>query len=669
MPTVASLRLSSFWPFDTSLSFLGGNADCGDRAQFCNADLKRDRQEENINALPNGAKSYNNAWQNEEVSAPCLSPTDQVPRTSSTQSQNGAAHERLKSEAEVEEARREAARLREALQRAEEKLGTVGEPGKESTRRFVRRQYYMQEDEIVEVTGNTPVEEGMKMADHLSVTAPAGAQQRNSLADASADRARPATSLLLQRQQAQSPSRIPADVQGESMAAAPEADSASSLSRRPSLEESQQLLRGGSMREDESQWRVRHIRCDNVKMPTALRSQPSASAPPLQDVHAAPLEEVLLLQTQKDRAGEMWTKIACAQGEGWIKRQHLKEGGWRMRHHRGDNAKIPTALREKPTATSKPLQAVKAEADEDVLVHCLMEVQEGGRWTTWARIACGLGEGWVKREHLREVQSAAAKAAPSSQPAEVDETQSAAASLSPRSVDGSHTPPVPNVSNMITAASSMQSKGSRVPRQGASPMQSKMASVMCSVTGSDYPASGVRIRLGTLEFLSSSVGSIGMFDTVGFRASIQLGGSIADDGPPARWFDGGPHTEARTLKYSRSVSDEGRYSAKCCCPFDEALDLPWPPPAPLPEKIAVDIWLERTSVVDRFDRVLGGLGLHNPAGLDRRWLGRVVADLPPEGVDDTPYAWSVEGSGAADCPIPVTMSVGVEWVFQPLEDL
>mmetsp|Transcript_11253 Transcript_11253/g.18649 ORF Transcript_11253/g.18649 Transcript_11253/m.18649 type:complete len:667 (-) Transcript_11253:50-2050(-) len=666
MPTVAGLQLSSFWPFDTSLSFLGGNAGCGDRAAFCNADLKKDRQEDSL-AAPKFDTAYQNAWQNEGASAPCLSPTEQVLRTSTTQSQEDAGGERLNTDRDVEEVRREAVRLREALQRAEEKLETVGGAGKEQTRRFVRRQYYMQQDEIIEVLGSTPVEDGsviVPVDDHLSITAPASAQQRSSLLDADPERALPATSLLLLRPQAQYPSH--SQVETLAAVAADEAEPGH-ISPVQSLVEESHLPRAGSMREDESQWRVRHIRCDNAKMPTALRAQPDGTAPPLQDVHAAPLEEVLLLQSQKDHSNStvVWSKIVCAQGEGWMKRQHLKEGGWRMRHKRGDNASIPTALREKPTATSKPLQAVKIEANEEVLVHCLMEVQEGGRATTWARVACALGEGWVKREHLREVQRAAPKALTPSPPDEEGETQSAAAS-SPRSRDGSFTPPLP-IALASVAASSMQSRGSRAPRQAAStsPLQSKMS----TVAGSEYPASGVRIRLGTLEFLSNSVGSIGMFDTVSFRASVQLGGSVADDGPPARWLDAGPHTEARSLKYSRSVSDEGRYSAKCCCVFDEALDLPWPPPSPAPEKIAVDVWLERTSVVDRFDRVLGGLGLHNPAGLDRRWLGRAVADLPPEGVDDVPYAWSVEGGGALDCPVPSTMRIGVEWVFQPLEEL
>merc|ERR1719235_874218 len=79
-----------------------------------------------------------------------------------------------------------------------------------------------------------------------------------------------------------------------------------------------------------------------------------------------------------------------------------------MIHVRTDNSSIPTALRERPTATAKPLPAIKAVAREEVLVHVQMEVNEGGHPTTWARVKCKLGEGWIKREHLREATTSAA---------------------------------------------------------------------------------------------------------------------------------------------------------------------------------------------------------------------------------------------------------------------
>lgn len=313
-----------------------------------------------------------------------------------------------------------------------------------------------------------------------------------------------------------------------------------------------------------------------------------------------------------------------------------------MCHSRSDNARIQTALRERPSATSNPLLAVKADIDEKVLVHCMLDAQEGGWVTSWVRVACRMGEGWLKREHLQIVSRTL-------EPRTIGgfDGQSAAAPSTPRSVDAVFTPPPSHNINV----SLVQSKASEI-----------------DVCDSEVPATGVRIHLGTLEFACNSVGSMGMFDTVGFRAIVQLCGSDGNYSPP-RWLETGPCTEARTLKYSRAISAAGQYSAKFRCLFDEGLDLPWPPPLPTPEKIAVDIFLERTTVVDRLDRVIGGLGLHSPAGIERRWLGRAVADLPPEGVDDMPFAWSFEGSGVADSPVPQTISVGVEWVYQPLEEL
>jgi len=207
-------------------------------------------------------------------------------------------------------------------------------------------------------------------------------------------------------------------------------------------------------------------------------------------------------------------------------------------------------------------------------------------------------------------------------------------------------------------------------------MESKTSTVLdypadddAAETCSDYPASGVRIRLGALDFVSNSVGSVGMFDTVSYRAVVHLGGSITADGPQPRWIDNGLHTEPQTLKFGRTISENGHYESKICCQFDQAIDLPWPPVDRSLEKIAVDLWMEHTTVVDHFDRVLGNLGLHSPAGIDRHWLGRAVADLPPEGCDDAPFAWEVEGSGAEKCPVPSTMSVGVEWVYEALEKI
>jgi len=265
----------------------------------------------------------------------------------------------------------------------------------------------------------------------------------------------------------------------------------------------------------------------------------------------------------------------------------------------------------------------------------------------------------LKRLHLKEVLP------PGNKIEELPDDTSSRTAAVPSSPPRCTTPPpqAPGGSLSTAISAAFQSVASV-----ASPLQSKMSTVAPDdeECGSEYPASSVRIRLGILEFVSTSVGTSGMFDSVSFLATIQLGSE--QSAPPARWLDNGPHTEKRVLKYGRSIDEKGRYEAKIGCHFEEALDLPWPPPAPVPDKIFVDIYIETTTVADHFDRVLGNLGLHTPAGIDRRWIGRAVADLPPEGVDDMPFAWAFEqlNLAAVKCPVPQTMSIGVEWVYEQL---
>lgn len=406
--------------------------------------------------------------------------------------------------------------------------------------------------------------------------------------------------------------------------------------------------------------RVYHHRCDNAAMPTALRARPNSGAPPLQDVRAEPGAELSVLHCQDEVSnGESvtWVRVACATGEGWLKQMHLREldNLHRMMHQRGDNPLLPTALRERPTNTARPLDNVKAEAREHVRVHTRKEVMEGGRRTTWAQVSCALGQGWIKIEHLREIASAAKQE---------------------------------DVFSMTAASTSN-------PESGPLPLQSSRSTLMQSqnsVTGkqsdacSEYPACGIRVRLGVLEFASGTViSNTSIFERVGIIALVQMGGGLTEGGPPAVWIDGAPMTELFPVKYGRVVSEDGRYATRMLCAFNSAVvEMPWPPQPStnlqqqelkrepkklqqLPDKVAVDIWLERTTVVDRMDRALGSLGFHHPAELDRRWLGRAVAELPPEGVDDAPFAWSVDGGRKeADCPQPNTLQIGVEWLFEDM---
>mmetsp|Transcript_64947 Transcript_64947/g.101331 ORF Transcript_64947/g.101331 Transcript_64947/m.101331 type:complete len:717 (-) Transcript_64947:105-2255(-) len=595
---------------------------------------------------------------------------------------------------EVQEARREAARLREALQRAEEKLDSYENAASTcEAGHFERQQQGINIDEEQSADGtcfvldNTNVSfpeingqvsppqleidsveqslvhhQSLARHDQLSTTAPpcnAHATGRDRLTVTSPPYfQRPkfgdcdALALTPHPDRKRASRARAIEVVVETLPVGAVASQSSSAPPPPPRESSIA----------EPNWRVRHMRCDNVEMPTALRVQPNSDSFVLQDqVHVQPGEEVVILQSQRDKANSniLWTQISCVQGQGWIKQDHLREGGWYMRHKRSDNARIQTALREKPSASSTPLLTVKADVDERVLVHCMLDIEEEGWVTSWVRIACKMGEGWIKREHLQIV----------SQKRELEksgglEIQIAVAPTTPRSDDSILTQPAAPHDVKI---SGVQSKAPEIYAYDSQFSAVEKVSEI-EACDSEVAATGVRIHVGTLEFASNSVGSMGMFDTVGFRAIVQLCGSDGNDAPP-RWIDEGPCTGARTLNYSRAISEAGQYSAKFRCLFDDAFDIPWPPPSPTPEKIAVDIFLERTTVVDRFDRVLGGLGLHTPAGMDRRWLGRAMADLPPEGVDDVPFAWSIESSSAADCPVPQTVTIGVEWVYQPLEEL
>lgn len=406
-------------------------------------------------------------------------------------------------------------------------------------------------------------------------------------------------------------------------------------------------------------------------MPTALRARPHGGAPPLQDVRAEPDEEVRVLHTQAevcDGGPVMWVRVACETGEGWLKQMHLRESeNSHMIHERGDNPLLPTALRERPTNTARPLDNVKAEAREQVVVHVRREVAEAGRRSTWAKVSCALGKGWIKMEHLRELASITK-----------DDDR-----LSLTAVSTSH----PESQVFATLPPEQSSKST--PMQSQNSLFGKPTPRQNSATCSEYPASGIRIRLGTLEFAEGTViSNTSIFERVGIIALVQMGGGLAEDGPPALWIDGAPMTELMPVKYGRIVSDDGRYATRMLCAFNSAaVDMPWPPGArtprtdeevrqmermhapkklsELPDKVAVDIWLERTTVVDRFDRALGSLGFHHPAEYDRRWLGRAVAELPPEGVDDSPFAWSVErGPKDPDCPEPNTLQIGVEWLME-----
>jgi hypothetical protein len=121
-------------------------------------------------------------------------------------------------------------------------------------------------------------------------------------------------------------------------------------------------------------------------------------------------------------------------------------------------------------------------------------------------------------------------------------------------------------------------------------------------------------------------------------------------------------TKAKQAKYCRNISEDGIYSHNITCDFDEQLDFAWPVHDRHADIVA-DVWLERTSPIDRFDSFLKKLGINETCeGSERLFLGRAVADLPPEGVADAAFAWPVEASECiTGCPVPKTVSLAVDW--------
>merc|ERR1712048_1159553 len=99
--------------------------------------------------------------------------------------------------------------------------------------------------------------------------------------------------------------------------------------------------------------------------------------------------------------------------------------------------------------------------------------------------------------------------------------------------------------------------------------------------------------------------------------------------------------------------------------FDEAIDLPWPPPSAQRSgtvQVSADIWLERRSAIEKLDGVLSliGLGADLPE-YDRTWLGRAIAYLPPEGQDRMACRWPVDADNASgNEAVPKLISIGIE---------
>jgi len=189
-------------------------------------------------------------------------------------------------------------------------------------------------------------------------------------------------------------------------------------------------------------------------------------------------------------------------------------------------------------------------------------------------------------------------------------------------------------------------------------------SIPATLPGEPYRC--LRVYLGTLEFqgCGAGLGLSGLFESSGYRARVHLG-----EQKQQGWNDEGAVTEKQPLKYSRVVSNGGKYTHRISCEFDEALDLPWP--MEKHEKtahVSVDLWLEKRTVVERLDSLLDTVGLGNDMPLfDRTWVGFMTAILPPQGQDTIPQPWPVKNACRFEGPKPKHLSLGVEWLVEAPE--
>jgi len=167
----------------------------------------------------------------------------------------------------------------------------------------------------------------------------------------------------------------------------------------------------------------------------------------------------------------------------------------------------------------------------------------------------------------------------------------------------------------------------------------------------------LRVRLGTLDF-DCSTGGMGFFETSGLRVLLQLGVQA-----PVRWVEGAPTTQKQqSLKFNRVVSERGQYSLRVSCEFDEEIDLPWPGEG-AHEYIVADLWMEKRTVTEWIDTVMGKLGCGtNLPEYDRTWLGRAVCRLPPQGEDMASQTYDVVPNLRVNGPMPKMLTVGLEWV-------
>jgi len=189
--------------------------------------------------------------------------------------------------------------------------------------------------------------------------------------------------------------------------------------------------------------------------------------------------------------------------------------------------------------------------------------------------------------------------------------------------------------------------------------QALQASILAAPAGCQ--AGKLRVHVGTLLFDSfGGLGASGLFETSGFRVLLQLGSR-----PPMLWSPSVPATERSELKYSKTVSDDGKYAASLRCEFHEDIEVPVPEGSS-PELLCADVWMERRTVIEQFDSILDYVGLgNNLPEFDRIFLARIATSIPPPGVEAFLQDYPVQMlEKSSDGPRPKAVSVGMEWMTE-----
>lgn len=172
-----------------------------------------------------------------------------------------------------------------------------------------------------------------------------------------------------------------------------------------------------------------------------------------------------------------------------------------------------------------------------------------------------------------------------------------------------------------------------------------------AASGPKVTGKALRVHVRCVEFESFGY-TPGLFETSGFRVMMHAGRAAI------RWIEGQPASARREMKYSRAVASDGRYSARLTCDFHEDLEVQVPHGH---EMLSVDLWLETRSFVEQLDSLLDMVGLgNNLPEFSHIFLGRVIANLPPEDVEAVVQSYPVKVD-QCEGPRPKAMSLGMCW--------